>query len=77
MIAQKAMCDKGTYKYNLINKILRLNEQAIEKFGIEKLTKEELYKMNINYLKNVESELRVQLGIRPTGMYYKQVYRSL
>ena len=54
----------GTIKYKLVKHILYLNEVAIEVFGIEKLEKEELYQMKISDLKNIKTELIIQLGIK-------------
>ena len=54
----------GTIKYNLIKEILYLNKSAVKIFGVEELTEDELYEMKINNLKNVKTELIVQLGIK-------------
>lgn len=53
-----------TTKHNLINDIITLNKIAVERFGIKSLKKEELYDIKINDLKNIETELRIQTGIK-------------
>jgi len=58
------MTNSHTAKHNLINNIIRLNEIAVKRFDIELLKKEELYDINFNDLKNIETELRIQIGIK-------------
>ena len=53
-----------TTKHNLINDIITLNKIAVERFGIKSRKKEELYDIKINDLKNIETELRIQTGIK-------------
>ena len=53
----------GTEKHKLIHNILRLNKIAIKTFRLKELTFEELYEMKINDLRNLETELLIQLGI--------------
>jgi len=53
-----------TAKHNLINNIITLNKIAVERFGIKSLKKEELYDIKLNDLKNIETELRIQTGIK-------------
>lgn len=53
-----------TAKHNLINDIIKLNKIAVDRFGIKSLKKEELYDIKLNDLKNIETELRIQTGIK-------------
>lgn len=65
----KTRINPGLIKSTIIHNILKNNKIAQELFGIEKLTIEELYDMKIKDLRNVDSELRIQIGMKRSFKY--------
>jgi len=53
-----------TMKHNLINRIIELNEIAVEVFGVKLLDRDELNNLELNDLKNIKTELRIQIGFK-------------
>ena len=58
------MTRRGMIKERLITSILMQNKIAMELFNTEILQYEELYKLNIMTLKNVNIELQIQIGLK-------------
>lgn len=54
----------GRLKENLIHNIIGFSKTASDMFGIKLLTYNELYGKKINELRNIETELRVQIGVK-------------
>ena len=59
----------GLVKTKLISTILKNNKTAMELFDVEELFFEDLYKMKNDDLRNVDTELRVQIGIKRSFSY--------
>ena len=53
---------RQTYKWNVIKRIIGYNNKMAEG-KLKPVSEKELWNMDYNDLKNLESELRIQLGI--------------
>lgn len=58
------------HKYQLIKQILKLSKLSNEFYGTELLNESELYKLKRNDLRNVLTELKVQLDITTKNIRY-------
>jgi len=55
---------KSIRKPQYISTILKMNELAVDVFGIKTLEYDDLKNLTLNELKNIETELRIQLGFK-------------
>lgn len=61
---------KGHIRAKLIHDIIEHSKMAHEMFGVQVRKFDELYKMKANDLKNIDAELRIQIGIKRKSFAY-------
>lgn len=62
--------NKGHVRSKIIHGIIEHSKTAHEMFGTKKCQFAELYKMKSNDLKNLDAELRIQIGIKRRSFAY-------